>query len=59
MARPRAAKKIQTRRERKLSARILRRDAVDLELLADAFVGLALARTEKQAQQQRSSGGKA
>ncbi len=38
---------------RRLSARIVRREVVDLDLLTDAFVGLALARIENEAQQQQ------
>lgn len=36
---------------RAYSARIVRRETVDIALLTDAFVGLALARIEKEAEQ--------
>ncbi len=37
---------------RTFSARIIRRETVDIDLLTDAYVGLALARIEKEAEQQ-------
>jgi hypothetical protein len=45
-------KTVPTAGGRTFRARIVRRETVNVELLADAFVGLALARIEKEAEQQ-------